>query len=964
MPRNGGLSQAEAKRRCVEAFGQGLTVAEATKLVSRSVKWHENMRAEDKGYAEAVDEARAQRARALSAGRDSDIYQLGFEEWRKRFLRRDTYPHQRQWIDVLEGREPAHLHENVVWKPGRPNRILVNTPPFHAKSTIITTEYVTYRICMNPNVRVLLISKTQEKAKEFLYSIKRMLTSSQFVELQAAYAPEGGFKPARAEGSMWGADKIYVAGRGVDAVDPAAKDPTIQALGIRGHVYGSRADLIILDDCITLTNANEFEKQFKWLNQEVSSRAKTGQIILVGTRVATTDLYSYLLEGDNYPSGTSPWTHLAQPAVLEYAEDPKDWVTLWPRSSQPLDEESGEVPDEAGTYQAWDGPALSEVRESNTPRDWALVYMQVAVSEDSTFHPSCVWGSVDKRRKAGVLRPGEWGGRRGGMEGVHPILSIDPAGTGEAFLLAYGVDVASRDRWVLNAWMRSGASDIGWYADMIEAIVPEYGIRDVVIEQNGYSSWLIHDQRIVDYCRNRGVRILPHYSGNNKQDPDFGVASMAALFGSLRKHVDNGRDVFNDDNMIHLPDPGKSQAVKALVEQLLTWQPGRLGRQLRQDGPMALDVETPIWTTDGWTTMGDIVVGQEVLTPAGGITRVIAKTEPVVADPYRVSFDDKSSLVADGAHRWWATPCVGGNRQPTRWMTTDEIRAWGRGRVMIDRPEPVEMPGFDAYPIDPYVLGVWLGDGTSAQASIIADDRDRPEMRSLIEGCGYATTPQRRLSFGVAGLYPVLRAEGLLCNKHIPQAYLSGSLKQRLSLLQGLMDTDGTVMNKDGRVYFANSNKELINAAAFLARSLGYRVNIQFTPGEVRAVMGRRCETRDAWRVIFTAHPDRNPFRLRRKAERIEAVPEQRRPRHYLTIKSIDPVPSRLVCCITVADEEHQFLAGDELVPTGNCLWFAELRARDVVNGGRGGQQNFLQNKYLSRGARARRMVRPVALAG
>lgn len=588
MPRNGGLSQAEAKRRIIEGFAQGLTVGEAVKLVSRSPKWHENMRAEDKAYAAAVDEARATRRRALSAGRDADVFQVGFEEWRKRFLGRDTYPHQRQWIDVLEGRTPVELHENITYTPGRNNRIVINTPPFHSKSTVITTEYATYRICMNPNVRILLISKTQEKAKEFLYSIKRMLTSSQFVELQAAYAPEGGFKPARAEGAIWGADKIYVAGRGVDAADPAAKDPTVQALGIRGHVYGSRADLIILDDCITLTNANEFEKQFKWLNQEVSSRAKTGQMILVGTRVASTDLYSYLLDGDNYPSGTSPWTCLGQPAVLSYAEDPKDWVTLWPRTSQPMDEEAGEEPDENGTFQAWDGPALSEVRESNSPRDWALVYMQVSVAEDATFHPTNVWGSVDKRRKAGPLRPAEWGGRRGGMEGIHPVLAIDPAGTGEAFLIAYGVDVASKDRWVMNAWMRSGASSISWYADMIEAIVPEYGIQDLVIESNGYSSWLIHDQRIVDYCRNRGIRILPHYTGTNKQNPDFGVATMAGLFGTFRGHVENGRPVHNDDNMIHLPDPGSSPAIKALIEQLLTWQPGRLGRQLRQDGPMAL----------------------------------------------------------------------------------------------------------------------------------------------------------------------------------------------------------------------------------------------------------------------------------------------------------------------------------------------------------------------------------------
>jgi hypothetical protein len=128
-----------------------------------------------------------------------------------------------------------------------------------------------------------------------------------------------------------------------------------------------------------------------------------------------------------------------------------------------------------------------------------------------------------------------------------------------------------------------------WYGDMVQTLTPEYEINEWVIESNGYASWLIHDERIVDFCRNRGVPIMPHYTSRNKIDPDFGVASMSALFGSLRNVTnEGGRLVHNDDNVIHLPNPDKSEGVKALVDQLITWQPGRQGKQLRQDGPMAL----------------------------------------------------------------------------------------------------------------------------------------------------------------------------------------------------------------------------------------------------------------------------------------------------------------------------------------------------------------------------------------
>jgi hypothetical protein len=581
MPSPGGMSKSEAQRKVVDALTMGLSVKDACAAVSRSVKSYENWRSVDKDFARACDEARERRKRALDAGKDADVYQLDFASWRKRFLGRETYDHQRQWIDVLEGREPADLHPSIQYEPGRPDRVLLNTPPFHAKSATITRDYVAYRLCMNPNYRVIIVSKTQQQAKKFLYAIRQLLTSSVYAELQAAYAPEGGFKGGREDGA-WTSNMIYLSGR-----DSAEKDPSLEALGIGGQIYGARADLIVLDDAVTLGNANDHEKQMTWINQEVSSRLKGGKLLVVGTRVATTDLYSELRNGDNYLSGKSPWTYLGQPCVLEYADEPADWVTLWPKSSEALDENA--EPGEDGLYDAWSGPSLHDVREAVKPATWALIYMQQAIADDATFHPTCVWGSVDKRRKPGPLRPGEWGGRREGMQGLHVIGSVDPAGTGEAFVLALAVDRATGERWVLNGWMHSGASNLTWYLEMVGTLYDEYGITDLVVESNAYSSWLIHDDRIVDYCRNRGIKISPHYTGNNKADPDFGVASIAPLFGTLKRHVEGGRpDFVSGSNLIHLPDPGHSPAVKALVEQLLTWQPGKQGRQLRQDGPMAL----------------------------------------------------------------------------------------------------------------------------------------------------------------------------------------------------------------------------------------------------------------------------------------------------------------------------------------------------------------------------------------
>lgn len=575
------LSQAEAKEKVLNLIRLGSKVEDAMASVGYVRKTYENWRHTDKDFARAVDRARERRAQATASGLDGEAANLGFTEWRLRFLGRETYPHQQQWIDVLEGREPQFLHDNVVYEKGRPQRVLINTPPFHAKSTVITQEYVTYRICMNPNIRICIVSKTQTKAKKFLYSIKKMLTGVQYAELQAAYAPADGFKDSEA---AWTATMIYVAGR-----DNAEKDPTVEVLGIRGDIYGARYDLIILDDCVTKDNVAEYDKQLDWINQEVASRVKGGKIIIVGTRVGSIDLYSWLRNPDNFTSGQSVWTYLAQPAVLEYGETPDEWKTLWPRSNAPLDEEDPGEPDENGQYAAWDGAALELVRDSIKLSTWSLVYMQHQVAEDATFNPILVRAAINRTRKAGILRPGAVGHPRAGMEGQYVIASMDPAMAGDTYTLVGAVNRKDQMRRIMNCWVKTAPTP-EYIRNLIKDVTDEYSVNEWVIEQNAFQLFLIHDPEINSYLRTRGVKITPHYTSRNKQDPDFGVASLAPLFGTFKRHESGVREGLdsNKDNLIEFPDNHGHPGMKEMVEQLITWEPGKSGSKLKQDGPMAL----------------------------------------------------------------------------------------------------------------------------------------------------------------------------------------------------------------------------------------------------------------------------------------------------------------------------------------------------------------------------------------
>jgi hypothetical protein len=335
LPSPKGLSAVQAKQGILENLAQGKTVEAACKAVGRSIKSHENYRASDKDYARKVDEIRAARTAAKNRGTDPNASNMEFEEFRLRYLGQKTYPHQRVWIDVLEGREPADLHESMTYESADPSRVLVNVPPNHGKTMTMTIEYVTYRIATNPNLKVIVVSKTQTMAKDFLYAIKQRLTSHRWAELQATF---GGVEGFRGKEAAWSADRIYLSD---ELRDSGEKDPTVQAIGMGGQIYGARADLIIVDDAVVLSNAGEYEKQMRWLTQEVASRLPGGggRLLVIGTRVAPVDLYSELRNPERYVSGKSPWTYLACPAVLEFAEDPK-WKTLWPKAGVPWEGET------------------------------------------------------------------------------------------------------------------------------------------------------------------------------------------------------------------------------------------------------------------------------------------------------------------------------------------------------------------------------------------------------------------------------------------------------------------------------------------------------------------------------------------------------------------------------------------------------------------------------------------------
>lgn len=350
----------------------------------------------------------------------------------------------------------------------------------------------------------------------------------------------------------------------------------------------------------------------------------------------------------------------------------------------------------------------------------------------------------------------------------------------------------------------------------------------------------------------------------------------------------------------------------------------------------ALSLDTPLPTPTGWTTVGDVAAGDTILGSAGPV-RVLGATPINEARRcYRVTFRDGTTLVADAGHLWK----VRYNSQPTTGVrTTEQIVRDGRS-VAVPLMAPLDTPDV-SLPLDPYVLGLWLGDGDNRAAGITAGRDDADEILAAVRARGVPaarftqTLENRARRISLCGntkgdLYTkdgsspraAIAAFGLFRDKHVPKVYLRSSRTQRLDILRGLMDSDGCA-TRTGYAIFTNTARALADGVAQLARSLGYAVTVRAAPPDVRS-----ATYLPGWRVEFTPTTDRNPFLLRRKAQRIQRVAV----RTWKSIAAIEPVESVPVRCIEVDAPDHLFVAGDGWTLTHNTHhWIAASEGLEMA---------------------------------
>ena len=391
----------------------------------------------------------------------------------------------------------------------------------------------------------------------------------------------------------------------------------------------------------------------------------------------------------------------------------------------------------------------------------------------------------------------------------------------------------------------------------------------------------------------------------------------------------------------------QQHALGAIEEEI---EPGKsVVMTMGTGGGKALRNDTPIRTPEGWTQIGDLKTGQRVYDERGERCEIIGVYPQGMRDEWRVSFDDGSILFADAEHLWVTERHADRRRRRGGWanslpITTEEMadtlerHAGGGANHSIPLAKPLAGAEADL-PVPPYLLGLWLGDGTAKQPHITASAEDAEFYKAEIEALGERVRidankdrpPHLAVGSGrdvppAEKLRTRLRKCGVLDDKHIPTCYLVASREQRKDLLQGLMDSDGTI-GEGGKAEFTSTNRALAEGVLELIVGLGMKAAL--TEG-VATINGRVIGPK--FRIIF--RPLVQVVRLPRKLERLLGVSRRETVRRRYVVKVERTGRRDLFTCIAVNSPHRLYLAGRTLIPTHNTEiaigWIKEHHDRAV----------------------------------
>ncbi|OKI06729.1 ATP-dependent DNA helicase RecG [Streptomyces sp. CB02923] len=386
---------------------------------------------------------------------------------------------------------------------------------------------------------------------------------------------------------------------------------------------------------------------------------------------------------------------------------------------------------------------------------------------------------------------------------------------------------------------------------------------------------------------------------------------------------------------------GQQKVSREIFDDLATDHPMHRLLQGEVGSGKAQPLDSSVLTPQGFRRMGDMAPGDEVVVPNGDIAVLDGVFPQGERDVWRLVLSDGSAVECDDEHLWIvATSCAWDRGEQPEVMTTREIRhdtfkADGSSKWYIAPAGVVDLESGDERPLDPYLMGLLLGDGSfrhDLRFSSVDDSLLTAVTAAVAPACEPASVPGENCDHTLRTtgskdgtrrnpVIQALRGLGLWGasshTKFVPPGYKNAPAKDRLALLQGLMDTDGTVQKTGSAVSFCSASRRLADDVAWLVRSLGGRARV--------------LPEREAFNVSVALPDEYPPFRLARKAERMRGRPKDNTFRRG--IRAVEYVGRKPVQCISVAHPSHAYVT-DHFTVTHNTMVALRAMLSVVDTGG------------------------------
>lgn len=325
----------------------------------------------------------------------------------------------------------------------------------------------------------------------------------------------------------------------------------------------------------------------------------------------------------------------------------------------------------------------------------------------------------------------------------------------------------------------------------------------------------------------------------------------------------------------------------------------------------ALPLEELVLTPEGYKPMKDIVLGSTVYTQKGTKTKVIGVYPQGKRPVYKITLSDGSSVEADGEHLWKVQNFNQRHRSKKYSIITTKDLIKGlhtfkdkRNNYSIDFVDPIQFDKKELK-IDPYVMGVLISDGclgqktvklTNAEYDIIEKVRAKIETISKLSNYGGG---EYGLNNDVKRIIESYKLNVNSIYKHIPEEYLMSDVSDRLEMLRGLIDTDGSVSANN--ISYSTSSEQLRDDVIFLIQSLGGRVVYRVKHPKLGKV---------AYELYIHFSNGIIPFSSKKHTAKFSF--SSKKLKRY--IESIEYVGEKECQCIIVDDEEHLFVTKDMIV--------------------------------------------------